>query len=178
MWKLGHEGGLQGATLRWMKDYLQGREMRTVIRDTYSSWRNVASGVPQGSVLAPIMFQLYVNDITEELNSYINLFADDAKVMKIIKDENDCKELQTDIDKIHAWSQRWKLEFNAKKCHVLEIGKSKNRPSWNYKLGEETIRKSNEEKDLGVVIQDTLSPERHINGIFGATYNLLKNINI
>ncbi len=67
--------------------------------------------------------------MTEDLNSYINLFADDAKIMKIIKDENDCKELQKDTDKIHAWNQRWKLEFNPRKCHVLEIGKSKKRSS-------------------------------------------------
>ncbi len=83
----------------------------------------MTSWVPQGSVLTPIMFQIYVNDMTEDLNSYINLFADDAKIMKIIKIENGCKELQKNIDKIHAWSQRWKLEFNAGKCHVLEIRK-------------------------------------------------------
>ena len=178
IWKLENEGGLGGTIMAWMKDYLQGREMRTVIRDTHSSWRQVTSGVPQGSVLAPIMFQIYVNDMAKEINSYINLFADDAKIMKVIKDENDCKELQDDIDKIYAWSQRWKLEFNARKCHAMEIGKSKKRPSWNYKMGGETVTKSKEEKDLGVIIQDTLSPERHINNIFGSTYNLLSNIRV
>ncbi len=66
------------------------------------------------------MLQIYVNDMTEDLNSYINLLADDANIMKIIK-ENDCRELQKDIDKIHAWSQRWKLEFNFRKCHMVEI---------------------------------------------------------
>ena len=178
LWKLEYEGGLNGATLRWMKDYLQGREMRTVIKDTNSSWREVTSGVPQGSVLAPIMFQVYINDMTRGITSYVNLFADDAKLMRIIKDENDCKELQNDIDKIHAWSQRWKLEFNTKKCHVVEFGKSKKRPSWIYRMGTEPVLKSKDEKDLGVVIQDTLSPERHINGIFGSTYHLLTNIRV
>ncbi len=62
----------------------------------------------------------------EDLNSYINLFANDAKIIKIIKDENDCNELQKNIDEIHALSQRWILEFNTRKCHMLEIGKSKN----------------------------------------------------
>ena len=88
------------------------------------------------------------------------------------------KILQDDIDKIHAWSLRWKLEFNAKKCHVMEFGKSKKRPSWTYKMGAETILRSKEEKDLGVMIQDTLSPEKHINGLFGSTYNLLTNIRV
>ncbi len=147
MWKL-ENGGLKGVALRWLEDYLQAREMKTVIRDTKWSWHRVTSGVPQGSVLTPIMFQIYVNDMTEDLNSYINLFTDNAKIIKIVKDENDWKELQKDIDKIHAWSQRWKLEFNFRKCHILEIGKSEKRPSWNYKMEGEIITKNNEEKIL------------------------------
>ena len=178
MWKLKNIGGLKGIVLNWMKDYLQDREMRTIIRDTSSSWCEVTSGVPQGSVLAPIMFQVYINDMAEGLSSYINLFADDAKLLRIIKSHEDCKELQRDIDKIHEWSQRWKLEFNAKKCRVLEIGKSRRRPSWDYRMGGEQIIKSKEEKDLGVIIQDTMTPERHIGGIFGATYRMLTNIRL
>ena len=133
--------------------------MRTIIKDSKSSLCPITSRVPQGSVLASIMFQIYVNDMTRNLNCYVNLFADDAKIMKIIKNKSDCKELQADIDKILAWSRRWQLKFSAKKCYVLEFGKSKKRPSWTYKMGEETIIKSREEKDLGIMIQDTLSPE-------------------
>ena len=99
--------------------------MRTVIREATSSRRNVTSGVPQGSVLAPIMFQIYVNDMQCGVTSYMNMFADDAKLMRVIKNTVDCQELQGDIDKIDEWSKRWKLDFNAKKCHVMELGKSK-----------------------------------------------------
>ena len=153
--------------------------MRTVIRDNYSSWNSVTSGVPQGSVLAPIMFQIYINDMQEGLNSYINLFAHDAKLLRVIKSQADCMEIQRDIDKIHEWSKRWKLEFNAKKCHVMEMGKSKTRPTWEYKMGEEVIMKSREEKDLGVIVQDSLTPERHnINGICGLTHRMLMNIRV
>ena len=87
-------------------------------------------------MLAPIKFQIYVNDMQEGLKSYINLFADDAKLLKVIKSQEDCKELQKDIDKIHEWSLKWKLEFNAKKCHVMEMGKSKRRPIWKYRMGD------------------------------------------
>ncbi len=73
MRKLKNGGGLKGATLNWMDDYLQRREMRTVIRDTNSSWHKVTSGVPQGPVLAPLMFQIYINELTEDINCYINL---------------------------------------------------------------------------------------------------------
>ena len=178
IWKLEHKGGLKGTLLEWMKDYIQDREIRTVIRDCSSSWCEVTSGVPQGSVLAPIMFQVYINDMSEGLNSYINLFADDAKLMKVIKNQGDCEELQRDIDKIYKWSQQWKLEFNTKKCHTMEMGRSKKRPTWEYKMGGVNILKSKEERDLGVMIQDTLSPEKHINGIFRSTYNLLANIRV
>ena len=96
-----------------MSDYLHGREMRTIIKDSKSTWCPVTSGVPQGSVLAPIMFQVYVNDMMRNIKCYANLFADDAKIMKIIKNENDCKELQEDVIKILAWSRRWQPNFNA-----------------------------------------------------------------
>ena len=178
LWKLENMGGVRGVLLEWMTDYLTKREMRTVIKDTKSTWSVVTSGVPQGSVLAPIMFQIYINDIAEGLTSYINLFADDAKLMRTVKDEEDCKRLQTDLDRIYEWSMKWKLEFNAQKCHVMEMGMSARRPSWDYRLGEKRLTKSREEKDLGVIVQDSLSPERHINRIFGAAYGLLSNIRV
>ena len=75
--------------------------MRTVIREATSSWRKVTSGVPQGSVLAPIMFQVYVSDMQCGVTSYMNMVADDAKLMRGIKNTVDCQELQRDIDKIN-----------------------------------------------------------------------------
>ncbi len=94
-----------------MKDYLSGREMRTVVKDEKSEWRDVTSGVPQGSVLAPIMFLIYINDMTEGINSYMSLFTDDAKLMREIKNQKDCEELQNDVNKIFKWSKygKWNL---------------------------------------------------------------------
>ena len=108
----------------------------------------------------------------------MNMFADDAKLIRVVKNTDDCRELQGDIDKIDEWCKRWKLEFNTKKCHVMELGKSKRMPNWIYKMEQEVICKTKEEKDLEVVIQDTLSPERHINQLFGSTYTLLTNIKV
>ena len=101
-----------------MEDYLKGREIRTVVKDEKSEWREVKNGVPQGSALAPIMFLIYVNDMTEGVSSYICLFADDVKLLRKIGNHKDCEELQNDINKIYDWSKTWKMEFNAKKCHV------------------------------------------------------------
>lgn len=90
----------KGTNTQWMKDYLQGREMRTAIKGSSSSWCEVTTGVLQGSVLAPVLFKACISDVTGGLNSFINLFADDAKQMKI-KSQGDCDELQRDTDKTH-----------------------------------------------------------------------------
>ncbi len=81
----------------------------------------MTSGIPQGSVLAPIMFLIYMNDMPEGVNSYISILADDANLMKKVKSQRDCEKPQKDINKIY----RWEMEFNVKKCHVLEMEKVK-----------------------------------------------------
>ena len=110
LWKLEDIGGLKGTLMKWMEDYLQGRQMRTVVRDEQLEWSEVISGVPQGSVLAPVMFLMYIN-MTDGLSSYVNLFADDTKVMRRVKDWRDCEELQGDLGKIYEWSRKWEMEF-------------------------------------------------------------------
>ena len=109
VWKLRNFGGVRGRLLEWMKDYLIGRQMRTTIKGKYSGWKEVTSGVPQGAVLAPIMFLVYINDMGEGITSYMNMFADDAKIMRKIVDEQSCRELQSDLDLIKQWSDKWKL---------------------------------------------------------------------
>lgn len=177
-WKLEKFGGVQGSLLKWMEDYLTGRQMRTMIGDKFSTWKEVTSGVPQGAVLAPLMFLIYINDMTKDVNSYMNMFADDAKIMRHVRNVDCCRELQEDLDKIDKWSKEWKMDFNTKKCHVMEMGRSTRRPHWEYKLGESTIVKSKKEKDLGVIVREDLSSENHINKIVGETYGLLNKIKI
>ncbi|XP_050692945.1 uncharacterized protein LOC126983856 [Eriocheir sinensis] len=179
LWKLENKGGLRGKMKCWMESYLRGREMRTVVKDTRSEWRTVESGVPQGSVLAPVLFLVCINDMPEGINSYMSLFADDAKLQRHIRNSEDCKELQEDLNKIWKWSQKWEMKFNVRKCHVMEMGKSVERPKWTYKMGGgEILKKVNEERDLGVIMQDYVQPGSHINWIFGDTYNMVRNIGI
>lgn len=149
-WKLKHTGNTTEVDERLSTR--QGNEDSN--QRKLFNWCEVTSGALQGSMLAPIMFQVlvpimfqvYKNYMADGLNSYINLLADDAKLMKVIKNQGDCEALHRDIDRIYDWSQRWKLEFNTKKCHVIEVGKNK-RPSWEYKMGGQTILKSSEEKN-------------------------------
>ena len=92
------------------------------------------SGVPQGSVLAPEMFLVYVNDMTEGVNSYMSLFADNAKSITKIESKEDCEHLQKNLDKIHRWSKLWEMEFNIKKCRVMEMGNNRVRQRGKYSM--------------------------------------------
>ena len=136
------------------------------------------SGVPQGSVLAPIMFAIYVNDMDEGVTSYMSFFADDAKLLRRLESKRDCEQLQDDLEKIWKWGQKWEMEFNVKKCSVMEFGKSKNRISEIYNLGDKEVKKVEFEKDLGVVITNAMTPDKQINKIIGETYNLLRSIKV
>ena len=102
--KLETIGGIQGRLLDWMEDFLHERKMRVTIRDKSSTWKEVISGVPQGSVLAPIMFAIYVNDMDKGVDSYMSFFADDAKLLRKVSTEKDCEALQGDLDKLWDWS--------------------------------------------------------------------------
>ena len=124
------------------------------------------------------MLAVYINDMAEGVESYISLFADDAKIPKEVKKNEDCDLLQVDLDKRYEWSIKYKMELSAKKYSVLEFGKSKSRPVGTYKLGEANIQKRNTEKDLGVIVMDNMSLRKHVNKIVGETYNLLKNIKV
>ncbi len=113
--------------------------MRTVLRGKYSTWKEVTCVVPQGSVLAPIMFLVYINDIKDNIGneSYMNMLADNAKKKKKKQTnirENSCLEIQNDLTKLYEWSQKWQMEFNAEKCHVMKFGKSGMRSDWEYEL--------------------------------------------
>ena len=176
LWKIKNYGRIGGSLWEWVRDYLSEREMRTVIKNECSSWMKVTSGVPQGSVLGPIMFVVYVNDLADGIDSHINLFADDAKLMRQVQDENDCIILQRDIEKLRDWCGTWQMEFNVKKCKVMEFGKSKRRVHYDYKMGSEILKKSKEEEDLGVTFTESLTPDKHINKITGEVMNLLRRI--
>ncbi len=176
LWKLKDIGRVGDKLYKWMENYLRERKMQTMVRGKSSSWTEVASGVPQGSVLAPVLFLIFVNDLPEGLSSYVNMFADDAKLMKRVKKQEDCWALQDDLKNIHKWSTKWNMEFNAEKCKVLEIGKSQYRPRHDYKLGNVELLKADKEKDLGIIIQNNMSPESHVNKLVRESLSLLANI--
>ncbi len=169
---------MTGKLLTWMKIFLTDRKMRAVIRGNVSDWRNVTSGVPQGSVLAPVMFIVYINDLPVGIQNYMNMFADDAKIRRRIRNLDDCHALQENLDKISIWSTTWQMEFNVNKCHVMECGTGEHRPHTTYTLCEKSLKNSDKERDLGVVLDRKLSPEDHIKNIVRGAYATLSNFRI
>ncbi|CAM4370492.1 unnamed protein product [Caretta caretta] len=104
--------GIRGKILSWIENWLKGREQRVGINGKFSEWRGVTSGVPQGSVLGPILFNLFINDLEKGVNSDVTKFADDTKLLKIVKTTADCEELQKDLTKLSDWATKWQIKFN------------------------------------------------------------------
>ena len=119
-----------------------------------SSWREVVSGVPQGSVLGPILFTIYINDLEEEVLNKVLKFADDSKILGKVSSESEINELHGDLERLFLWSQDWQMPFNLDKCKVMHLGR-KNKGA-QYSLGGRQLGVVKLEKDLGVIISDDL----------------------
>ena len=155
--------GISGGVLKWVADYLSGRTQVVSVNGTVSDVGSVLSGVPQGTVLGPLLFVIYINDMLDPITSDGLLFADDTKVFRQICSEENALQLQSDINKLEAWTKTWLLRFNADKCHVLTLGRFENiRHTHRYKIGGRELEHVFEEKDLGVHVDSDLSFEEHI----------------
>ena len=167
--------GIKGKLLRWIEEFLTGRQQYVIVNGEKSSPGRVTSGIPQGTVLGPLLFVVYINDILENLSAEGFLFADDTKIFRAITSRDDSLNLQSDIDALEKWSKKWGMEFNRKKCHVLSLGKFENtKHTHRYQLGGDEIEHVFMEKDLGITIDSELTYEEHIankvrvaNGIVG-----------
>ena len=150
--------GFSGILLKWLKSYLSNRQQRVVIEGSSSPWLPVKSGVPQGSILGPLLFLLYINDMPQSvLSSSIALFADDVKCFHSVNSIGDCLELQRDLDLLSEWSTKWKLNFNVKKCMVLSVTRRWNKVNFSYLLNGTILQTVDSFKDLGVTISHDLS---------------------
>ena len=167
--------GISGRILTWIQEFLVGRNQYVIVNGEKSSPGSVTSGIPQGTVLGPLLFVVYINDILENITSDGFLFADDTKIFRTITSKDDALRLQSDIDSLKEWSENWGMEFNLDKCHVLTLGKFENtKYTHRYQIGSDEIEHVFNEKDLGVTIDSSLSFDEHIankirvaNGIVG-----------
>ena len=113
--------GIGGKTLKWIDSFLCYRQQRVVVNGAKSDWAPVLSGVPQGTVLGPLLFSLYINDISTDIDSEIRLFADDCVCYREIKDTEDTLKLQKDIDQLGCWARKWVMRFQPVKCNMMQI---------------------------------------------------------
>ena len=155
--------GIAGKILAWIDAFLSGREQVVRVNGELSNSKLVISGIPQGSVLGPLLFVLYINDLPEVVNSNILLFADDTKIFHQVNSREDALSIQKDINALEQWSYKWLLKFNTEKCHVLTLGKLyKIQHTHRYTLYDDELEHVFEEKDLGVIVDMNLSFEEHM----------------
>ena len=145
--------GFKGNILEWCKSFLSGRRQRVVIGDHVSAWKNVTSGVPQGSVLGPLLFVIFINDLPESIVSHSKLYADDNKLFS-----DDPNILQSDLDRLAEWNEKWSMKLNLKKCKVMHLGS--NNKKFRYTLQDRStasihiLEETTEERDLGIIISN------------------------
>ena len=151
--------GIRGDILEWIRLFIKGRRQRIVVNGKKSSWHDVISGVPQGSVIGPLLFLLFINDIPNKIKCNIQLFADDAKIFKTVKNEEDHQDLAKDLDNLENWARPLQMRFNMGKCKVLHLGRRN--PRYKYNMGDLTLETATEEKDLVVIIDEKLKFDKH-----------------
>ena len=142
--------GVGGKLLTWIEAFLTGRQQRVTVNGTKSDWAPVTSGVPQGTVLGPLLFVIYVNDMPGEVRSSLKMFADDTKLYRSVGRESDNGVLQEDLDSLVEWSERWQLPFNREKCKTLHLGGRND--CYTYHMGDVQLSQTPVEKDLGVFV--------------------------
>lgn len=153
--KLDHYG-IRGKLKRWIENFLTTRQQRVVVNGAPSPWEKVLSGVPQGTVLGPHLFLLFINDIGDEITSNIRLFADDCLIYRAIKGPEDETILQNDLSRLVKWTETWGMHFNSKKCNVMRISNKKKQHQVSYKMMDDCLQHINSCQYLGIHIQSNL----------------------
>ena len=158
--------GVRGQTLRWIRSFLVGREQVVRVNGKESRPASVLSGIPQGSVLGPLLFVLFINDLPDAVTSWCYLFADDTKVARPVACKEDALLLQRDLDELQTWSSNWLLKFHPDKCKIISVGAHENIKHCHlYKIDDIEIEHVFQMKDLGVTIDADLRFDDHIHEI-------------
>ena len=155
-------------------NYLTNRKQCIVLRGCKSDLTDVTSGVPQGSLLGPLLFNLYVADLPSIFrHSKCIMYADDMKLFMRINTPEDSENFQMDIDRMYNWCTEWKMSLNIQKCAVITFTLKTNYPEFIYHINDTELRRVNNIKDLGIIFDTNLSFDFHIDMIRARTFKLL-----
>ena len=171
--------GVRGNLLSWFNSFLTKCYQRVVINGCFSDWLPVCSGVPQGSVLGPLLFLLYIDEVNHIVsNSVVKLFADDIALYKEIVSPYDQKLLQEDLTKIYQWSQLWQLNLNPRKCESICISFKRSPRVCEYHLNSQSIPTNSVVHYLGIYIISHLKWKdhvKHVSAKASRTLNFLRH---
>ena len=172
LYNLGVHG--DGDLWRWLQCYLQDRQQCVCLSDARSATLPVLSGVPQGSVLRPLLFLAYINDLPDHVSSLLYMYAHDLKCARPISSHDDGELLQADLNSLCSWEKQWRMTFKVSKCAVLQCITGKTSPvNSEYELNGVVMKTSDTYKDLGVFFSADLSFTTHYNYITSWAYRML-----
>ena len=157
-----HHYGIRGTTQQWIAHFLQGRDQKVILNGQSSNSAPVHSGVPQGTVLGPILFLVYINDLPNCVQSHCRLFADDCIIYRNIENEADANTLQQDLDNLQKWEQTWLMAFHPEKCVTMRVTNKRNTLNYTYKIHGHPLKLEDSTKYLGVNLHPKLSWSPHI----------------
>ena len=160
-----HHYGIHGHLLTWIKQFLTNRTQCVMLDGQESFFTMVSSGIPQGTVLAPLLFLCYINDLSDQVVLRVRLYADDVLLYSPVNSDCDYYNLQNHINSLLKWTQDWQMEFNPKKCEFLRITKKKQVTQFTYYIGSCPIQEVPFIKYLGVSIDNQLTWNEHIKRI-------------
>ena len=178
--------GISQEIIDWTAKFITQRKQKVVINGESSSWKKVTSGVPQGSVLGPILFVIYINDLPEITLSKLLLFADDSKIYRQIRNVMDQIDMQTDLHRMFLWSEKWLRKFHPGKLKKLTISTGRKEDEYRtYFVGPMRVKETECEKDLGVKVDNSLNFKQHIaakvktaNGMVGAVRRSFRYLDV
>ena len=167
--------GIPGQQINWFQSYLSDRYQRVALQGTYSNSLLVLSGVPQGPILGPLLFLVYMDNIPQCIkhDSKVAIFAGDSKLFKIIEKPSDKFSFQQDLMQLSIWSDTWEMCLSIPKCKALNISRKKTPTKWEYHVNGSPLARDSKIKDLGITVTNTLQWSLHIKVISSKANRML-----
>ena len=160
--KLKNSFNISETALDWFSSYLQNRRQRVIVNGRCSEWCRVTSGTPEGGLISPLLFALYINDLPAEVSSRCSMFADDVKIYRRITCAADADLLQADLRRLRRWSETWKLSLNPAKCKSFRMTLKTKPITATYFVKNTALEHVNSIRDLGVILDTKLTFGPHI----------------